>query len=189
MVDREEFDHWISKYEKEMHARIGMAAALRRRFGWETKGLSSDYAMQTRPYAMSTTTSVTPGPISALLATPPRPRLLGDPASEDVTAGHSSSAVSLQDEQDADHVGEMRKRTGSAPERVLNVYVDRKAGKHVARSQTQGHSHSRSHSLDAAGNASEVDGGHGEVNNEGVGAELPMLSRCIRVFVAWNGKE
>jgi hypothetical protein len=190
MVDREEFDHWISKYEKEMHARIGMAAALRRRFGWETKGLSSDYAMQARPYAMSTTTPVTPGTISALSAMPPRPRLLGDPSSEDMIAGHSSSSVSLLDEQDADHAGAMRKRTGSAPERVSNVY-DRKAGKHVARSQRQGHSHSRSQSLDGAGNVCEVEGGHGETNETvgELGGELPMLSRCIRVFVAWNGKD
>ena len=224
VVDRDEFDQWISKYEKEMHARIGMAEALRRRFGWETKALLSDYVVtKARSHTMSTLTPTmvapTLGAPSAAMATtttamttlvlpgPSRPRFLGEPGSEEGAGAHSSSSVSLAAEEEGGGqervesvAGIMRPRTGSAPERVTSVYHARKAGKHVARAAIgDSGAHRRSHSLDGT-NAVEMvgpgegeAGGHGEIGGEGVGelegVELPRLSRCIRVFVAWNGKD
>ncbi|KIM28696.1 hypothetical protein M408DRAFT_329163 [Serendipita vermifera MAFF 305830] len=231
IIDREEFDHWISKYAKEMHARIGMAEALRRRFGWETKGLTSEYVSSRSLAPLPTFFS----PTSATgRGAQRRPLDRNDPSSDDVhnataasttavgtSAGHASSSSLLaaaggsiggeESSSSGPEPGKMRQRTGSAPERVSSS-EQRKAGKHAhgrgvgAGHSLSGHSHGRAHSLDAAnawealtaahhshhpGGGEDGEGGSGQGDGHGesgLEVELPRLSRCIRVFVAWNSK-
>ena len=213
VIDREEFDHWISKYEKEMHTRIGMAEALRRRFGWETKHLSSDY-VTTRAVPLPTIISPTSATLQRPLVMDNNNRsseeMLGIKNLATVQSSSSTSLLASSGEGHSEPTsGVMRQRTGSAPERLSAE--QRKAGKHHGTRGSQGggsgghsygHGHGRAHSLDAAnawealigtGTAGEGEGlvgqreGHdGEISLE---VELPRLSRCIRVFVAWNGKE
>jgi hypothetical protein len=217
MVDREEFDHWIAKYEREMRERIGMASALRKRFDWKTRGLCSSDGGNNRDGGgkrnRRAIASRSDNPASGLknhggqmIGMAPLPK---NPSSSDVLGDHheaeypnSASSTSLLVEEVTTGSGMIantdaangqaidgnpstfRPRTGSAPERA-NTGVRHK-----------GSGHSRAHSLDAAnaweallsGNGVGAGQGQEELEEEEEEVELPRLSRCVRVFVAWNNK-
>lgn len=256
MVDREEFDHWISKYEREMRERIGLPNALKKRFDWNTKGLSSSsggnkrvvggggYRKRNRATASR---SVNPGSRlknnsggQTIEMAPPLD--LADEQQQQHGGGvdqqhevdllpfsvSSSSLLVVDDAAGASVIGNVthgygqagaansnqhfghssslsgstfRPRTGSAPERVATINNDSTGSLlgHDNGSEGHSHSHSRAHSLDEAWEALFSSKGNESGNGVPTGAgqgrdeeeedeELPRLSRCVRVFVAWNDK-
>lgn len=223
MVDRDEFDHWIAKYEREMHERIGMASALRKRLNWAAKGLSgSDNRCRGVGGQKSTVASRSGNPGSSRRSTvaPPGARAPnhsvselrvaeggrgGEPrAKEEQPYSSSSSSLPVMNDTATGSSGSTttRQRTGSAPERVSTSSQQSRGHGH---GHGHGHGegergaeerHSRAHSLDAV-NAFEAlfngptvgiereTGGRQEQADEEAEGQLPRLSRCVRVFVAF----
>ncbi|KAG8851180.1 hypothetical protein FRB91_008350 [Serendipita sp. 411] len=250
IVDRDEFDMWITRYERDMHGRIQMAKALTRRLDWKPRGLSSaDHApsANTHRHAPSASSgardviSPTNGPPLTVTGTVyvPRPQPGMDitdnhvpssvgtstsqpqgfsSSSEEVGTGIAPmtrmdlSSTSLLEEEDA--IGgesqpplNIRQRTGSAPEKMTpNTSVGSKSST-IPQPHAHRHhpGHSRAQSLDAV-NAWELlaqENSHlgsflsgqkptaadaTKSSLERWEDELPKLSRCVKVFVAWNNK-
>ncbi|PVG02836.1 hypothetical protein CPB86DRAFT_870203 [Serendipita vermifera] len=229
-IDREEFDQWIRRYEKDMKARIGMAEAMRTRLNWNAKGLSSSDEQPNRKMSLVPVGSI-PGqeqsPLSVGLGIKSpgstqqhhvRPRLnstahhsssdvINDPNHHTQFDGFASSTSLVGDDGVPTSGGEtgalsdaaamaIRQRTGSAPEHAIanaahHVAKPSSGSRHThktSRSGGGGH-HSRAHSLDGA-NAWEILMNDNQDMDRKPGLDdVPRLSRCIRVFVAWNSKE
>jgi hypothetical protein len=230
-IDRDEFDQWTRRYEKDMKARIGMAEAMRTRLGWNTKkGLNSSDEQTNRkmslvPFGYPPGQEQSPLAVGLGLKSPSsiqqqhtRPRLnstahhsssdvVNDPNHRTQFDGFASSTSLVGDDGAPTSGGEtgalsdaaamaIRQRTGSAPEHAIA-----NAAHHVAKpshgsrhshktSRSGGGHHSRAHSLDGA-NAWELlmHDNNQDMDRKTGTEDVPRLSRCIRVFVAWNNKE
>jgi hypothetical protein len=191
-LERSEFDSWVRAYENDMRQRIGLAAALRERFSWNVRDLVNG---SEQPAYHSTLLSPTTAILSPITAdgfthsanNSPYPPLAASPqpvTTDEERRVNIGETSSMSDEGEST---ESRPRSKSEPKEHIQAGAESDARSHhransvqlewpMVRGRTMIH---------------EVAGVGGEQQQQRVDrtvSELPKLSRCVKVFVAWNSK-
>lgn len=186
-LERCEFDSWVRAYESDMRQRIGLAAALRTRFSWNVRDLvnGSERPVHHNTPLNTNTALLTADGLTRSANNSPYPSLASSPQPVSRDIKETSNA------NDGNNT-ESRPRSKSEPKEHNN-----QAG---AESDTPSHHRTTSMQLewpivrkqsgirDASGAGGEQRQQQQQQRVDRTVSELPKLSRCVRVFVAWNCK-
>ncbi|KAG8786239.1 hypothetical protein FRC15_011810 [Serendipita sp. 397] len=194
LVDRAEFEQWITKYERDMTTRIGMAKALQRRFGWNARGST---ATATSPSSHPPRAGVN---VNGQVVLPTTTKT--SPAGEGMAAKSStrrSMEQSLlpydyeeEEEEDVDDLLGLKEELGLGFEHshassvsVLGHEGDGRPIQQVYNGQSESH---RGIPTMRHLSGSGMPVGMPHLAKDRQKDESPRLSRCIKIFVAWNNK-
>ena len=190
-LERSEFDSWVRAYENDMRQRIGLAAALRERFSWNTRDLVNG---SERPVHHSTLLGTTVSPIAVNGFThsannSPHPPVAASPQPVSKDEGKRVGVGETPGGDDEWESTESRPRSKSEPmEHKQGAESD--AGPHHRPNSV--HLERPTVRLTAACDASGVGGEQQQQQQQQrvdkTVSELAKLSRSVRVFVAWNSK-
>ena len=188
-LERSEFDSWVRAYENDMRQRIGLAAALRERFSWDVRDLVNG---SEQPVHHSTLLSPTTTMLSLVTAdgftrsanNSPYPPLTASPQPVTTDEGKRVNTGNTSDEGEST---ESRPRSKSEPMEHTQAGAESDSRVHYRASSVQLEwPPVQSPIRDASGVGGEQQQQQQRVDR--TVSELSKLSRCVKVFVAWNSK-
>lgn len=191
-LERNEFDSWVRAYESDMRQRIGLAAALRERFSWNVRDLVNGSEQPVHHNTLLNTTTamlLTADRLTHSANNSPYPSLTASAQPVAKDEGKRMDIGETSNASDDGESSESRPRSKSEPK-----------GHNQAGAESDGRPHHRTNSMqlewpivrrltaiyDASGAGGEQQQQQQRVDR--TVSELPKLSRCVRVFVAWNSK-
>jgi len=199
-LERSEFDSWVRAYENDMRQRIGLAAALRERFSWNVRDLVNG---SEQPVHQSTLLSPTTAQLSLFTTdgftrsanNSPYPPLSVSPQPMTKDEGGQVNAGEMLNTSDEAGSTESRPRSKSEPMEHSQAGVESDARAHHRVSSVQLERppvRGRTAMSDASGVAEEQPQPPQQPPQQQrvdrSVSELSKLSRCVKVFVAWNSK-
>ena len=191
-LERSEFDSWVRAYENDMRQRIGLAAALRERFSWDVRDLVNG---SEQPVHHSTLLSPTTAMLSLVTTdgftrsanNSPYPPLTTSPQPVTTDEGKRVNTGEMLNTSDEGESTESRPRSKSEPMEHTQAGTESDSRAHHRASSVQLEwPPVQSPMSDASGVGGEQQQQQQRV--ERTVSELSKLSRCVKVFVAWNSK-
>ena len=200
-LERSEFDSWVRGYENDMRQRIGLAAALRERFSWDVRNLVNG---SEQPVHHSTLLSPTTAMLSLITADgfthsanhSPYPPLTASPQPVTADEGKRVNTGEMLNTSDEGESSECRPRSKSEPMEHTQAGAEGDSRAHQRPSSVQLEwPTARTAIRDAPGVGGEQQQQRQQQQQQQqqqrvdrTVSELSKLSRCVKVFVAWNSK-
>ena len=196
-LERNEFDSWVRAYESDMRQQIGLAVALRERFSWNVRDLvnGSEQPAHHNNTLLNTTTampwSLTADGLTRSANNSPYPSLTASPQRVSKDEGKRMNIGAVSNASDDGASSESRPRSKSEPKEHNQAGAESDARSQHRTTSMQLEWPSRlTARCDASGVGEEQQRQQQQQQQrvDRMVSELPKLSRCVRVFVAWNSK-